>query len=135
MQIHQKQNVLNKDSPEDNERRSCFSIQWILDGKRCTISLALCGESGALSFSFPPWQREKITLCCFAVGHAAPFRRLSARDLVFQELIKRACDLQSWFQSPDGQIHSEHTLSCNFPSSSCSQPQLLHSQVKPEGCF
>lgn len=99
----------------------------VADGKRFTVCLALCVESGALSFSFLPWQRGKMTHCCSAAGDAPPCRRLRARDLIFQELIKSACDLQTRFQPHDGQIHSEPTLSCDCPSSCCPHSQLLHS--------
>lgn len=107
----------------------------VADGKRFTVFLALCVESGALSFSFLPWQRGKMTRCCFAVGDAPPCRGLRARDLIFQGLVKSACDLQTGFQSHDGQIHSEHNLSCDSPSSRSPQSHLLHSQIKPDQAY
>lgn len=83
MQIHQKQNIFNNGSLEDNERRAVelffqpVDLGVAADGKRFTVSLALCGELGTLSFSFLPWQRGKMTRCCFAVGDAPPSKRLS----------------------------------------------------------
>ena len=103
---------------------------WLLYVKRGTVFFALCSTFRRVIL-FPCSLAEgKTAHSCFAVGGIAPSRRLNARDLIFQELIKSDCDLQTWFQSRDGRIHSECALPCDSPSSS-PNPSCFTVGVKP----
>lgn len=106
--------------------QSMWISVWLLCVIRCTVSLPCVAWSGESSCFLVSWQRERH--CCFAEGGTAPSTRLSAWDLSFQELVKSDCDLQTWFQSCDWWIYSEHTLPCVSPSSS---PSCFTIRAKP----
>lgn len=110
--------------------QSVWISVWLLYVKRGTVFFALCSTFRRVIL-FPCSLAEgKTAHSCFAVRGIAPSRRLNARDLIFQELIKSDCDLQAWFQSHDGWIHSAWVLPCDSPSSSCPQSKLFHSRSK-----